>query len=95
MPSITIPITWSKHSEENCFTCLKIVKGLAGGRRSKEVKCGRPKSVKTIDDLKILDPRKPLSKQVKKAVGKIVQRKMESSTMLNNSLQFESGGPSL
>ena len=42
IPSSSIPLTWSKHTEENCFTCLMIVKGLAGGRHSKEVKCGRP-----------------------------------------------------
>ena len=95
VPNSTIPITWSKHTEENCFTCFKIVKGFAGGRCSKEVKCGRPKSVKTIDDLKSLDPRKPLPKHVEEVVVKIVQHKMESCTMLNNYLQFESAGLSI
>ena len=48
--------------------------------------------MKTIDDLKSLDPRKPLPKQVEEVVVKIVQHKMESCTMLNNYLQFESAG---
>ena len=74
---------------------MKIVQGLAGGRRSKEVKCGRPKSVKTIDDRRCLDPRKPLPKHVEEVVVKIVQHKMESCTMLNNYLQFESAGLSI
>ena len=94
VPSSTIPITWSKHTDENCFTCLKIVKGLVGGRPKKVASGGRPKVVKTISDLNNLNPRKPLPKNVEEAVGKIVQHKLESSTMLNNSIQFESGGPS-
>ena len=50
--------------------------------------------MKTIDDLKSLDPRKPLPKHVEEAVVKIVQHKMESCTMLNNYLPSESAGPS-
>ena len=58
-----------------------------------EPHAGRPKTVKTFEDVMELDPSKPIPPSLDKAICHVISIKMKQSTLLNNSVQFSSGGP--
>ena len=71
---------------KRCGTCKLASTNLRGGRPKKGTShaCG-PKTVKTFEDVMKLDPSKPICH--------VISIKMKQSTLLNNSVQFSSGGP--
>ena len=52
----------------------------------------RPKTVKTFEVVMELDPSNPIPPSLDKATY-VISIKMKQSTLLNNSVQFSSGGP--
>ena len=59
----------------------------------KKPHAGKPKTVKTFEDVMELDPSKPIPPSLDKAICHVISIKMKQSTLLNNSVQFSSGGP--
>ena len=49
--------------------------------------------LKTFEDVMQLDPHKPIPPSLDKAICHVISIKMKQSTLLNNSVQFNSGGP--
>ena len=86
-------ITWSSHQLENCETCMLASVKVVGGRPKKKKTSGRPKQVKTLDDIMKLDPSKPIPASVERALSHVVGIKMDQSHLINKSVQFSTGGP--
>ena len=80
---------------KGCGTCKLASANLRGGRPKKGTShAGRPKTVKTFEDVMELDPSKPLP-PMNKAICHVISIKMKQSTLLTNSVQLSSGGPAI
>ena len=87
-------LVWVPHDMKGCGTCKLGNTNLRGGRPKKGTShAGRPKTVKTFEDVMELDPSKPIPPSLDKAICHVISIKMKQSTLLNNSVQFSSGGP--
>ena len=79
---------------KGCGTCKLASANLQGGRLKKGTShAGRQRTVKTFQDVMELDPSKPIPPSLDKAICHVISIKMKQSTLLNNSVQFSSGGP--
>ena len=88
------PITWSPHQLENCEACHLASVKTVGGRPKKDTHAGgRPKQIRTVDDILSLDSTKPIPDSVEKAMSHVLAIKLEQSKLLNKSVQFKTGGP--
>ena len=77
--------TWACHKNQACQTCNMLDTAKKGGRKSKPWHPGRPKSAHnmTLSELMNLSPSKPIPKQVKEAVGHVVNIEAKRSTSKN------------
>ena len=81
---------------KGCGTCKLASANLRGGRPKKGTShAGRPKTVKTFEDVMELDPSKPIPPSMNKAICHVISIKMKQSTLLTNSVQLSSGGPAI
>ena len=86
------PFKWLPHSSP-CSVCSTASRFSKGGRPKKTQRLGRPKQVRTVDDIMNLDPRKPIPYSVEKCLSHVMTIKMNQSDLLNNSIQIKSNGP--
>ena len=73
-----VPVEWHRHKGD-CPTCSLLLQMKKGGRKSKPVNFGQPKSLSsmTLADVMSLDPKRPIPQAVKNVVGHVI--KIETS----------------
>ena len=89
-PSI-VPILWILHSND-CTTCELRAAKSKGGRSKKKARGMSAEKITTEDILK-LDPEKPISQCVEKALSHVLSIKMKQSELPNKSVQLATVGP--
>ena len=91
--STMTPFSWEPHNEQSSKACILRCVKAKGGRPKKRKRIGRPTTITSVEDVMSLDDKKPIPPHVEKMMSHLLAIKVKQSTLPNNTIQVESGGP--
>ena len=92
LSSIT-PFSWQPRDEQFCQACVIYSVKTKAGQPIKRKQNGRRKTITSVQDVMSLDGKNLIPPHVEKMMSHLLAIKVKQSTLANNTIQVQSGGP--